>query len=217
MQKDDFKSDLGDWYTNRLEIVGSSKKRTGQDLLFDQINKLKKKPSNFLEVGTGNGWRLREINEKFQIACSGIDPSEKAINLAKKNNPNPNIDYKISTADNLPYQDDSFDIIFFGFCLFLVDREDLFKVAYETDRVLRENGHIIILDFYTPYHTSRNFYNTDLKSYKTDYSKIFSWHPHYHHLAFETFSHTNPKKQFSSDFSESLAMHVIEKKIKNEI
>ena len=82
-------------------------------------------PKNVLEIGCSSGWRLEGLVEKYKCRCSGIDPSSKAINYGNKSYPN--IELKISTADNLPYKSDFFDNVIIGFCLYLCDRSKLFK------------------------------------------------------------------------------------------
>ena len=58
------------------------------------------------------------------------------------------ISAKIGTADQLDFEDKYFDFVIFWFCLYLCDRDDLFQIAKETDRVIKNEGFIIVLDFY---------------------------------------------------------------------
>jgi SAM-dependent methyltransferase len=83
------------------------------------------------------------------------------------------------TADILPFKDHYFDIIIFGFCLYLCDREDLFRIASEADRVLGEPGWLLILYFFSPF-PKKNVYHfcKGVQSYKMDYRTLFTWHPH---------------------------------------
>ena len=50
----------------------------------------------------------------------------------------PDVKLKIGTAEKLKFEDDKFDLIIFGFCLYLCDREDLIKIVDETNRVLKK-------------------------------------------------------------------------------
>jgi len=88
-----------------------------------------------LEVGCGEGKRLQWLQENRAVKCSGIEPSSKAVELATSRG----VDAAKGTADSLPFSNDLFDFVVFGFCLYLCDREDLFKIAYKADRVLKKN------------------------------------------------------------------------------
>ena len=62
----------------------------------------------------------------------------------------------------------------------MCDRADLFKIANEADRKLVENGHLIILDFYSPLPFKNNYMDRDdIFSFKQDYSAIFEVMPWY--------------------------------------
>lgn len=89
MQKNDFKGQLGDWYTKRLVDIGSKSKRVGQDLLVSQLELLPRHPTNILEIGCGVGWRISELKKFFQCNAVGIDPSQRAIEAAKNDYPPP--------------------------------------------------------------------------------------------------------------------------------
>ena len=117
-----------------------------------------------MEIGCGHGWRLNLLNKIYKSDCWGIDPSAQVINEGKKEFKG--ITLEKGTADALPYDKDMFDMVIFGFCLYLCDRSDLFKIAYESDRVLKDLGNIVILDFYStlPY---RNDY-----AHRQDYTVI---------------------------------------------
>jgi hypothetical protein len=51
--------------------------------------------------------------------------------------PYPNLNLKIGTADVLLFDDGFTDVIWYEFCLYLVDRVFLHRVDAEADRVLR--------------------------------------------------------------------------------
>ena len=86
----------------------------------------------------------------------------------------------MGTADKLPFEDQSVDILVYGFCLYLCDREDMFKIAAEEIELSRSNGWIAIIDFWTK-SDRRNGYrhHSEVMSYKTRPEEMFIWHPHY--------------------------------------
>ena len=72
-----------------------------------------KKDIKVLEIGCGQGRFLNLLQQHRQWELYGIDPSKKAIDFAK----NLGINAFVGTADELPFSDDTFDLIIFGFCL----------------------------------------------------------------------------------------------------
>ena len=65
-------------------------------------------PHGVLEIGCSNGWRLEAIREKYGCDCLGIDPADSQFPYIFK-----------GTADSLPYPDNQFDLVIYGFCLYL--------------------------------------------------------------------------------------------------
>jgi ubiquinone/menaquinone biosynthesis C-methylase UbiE len=176
-QKEVFLNEEGDnWYSRNKDYV--NQKKMENDFLLKEIITLspsENQSEKLLEIGCGNGKRLLEL-KKNNFNVFGIDPSKSAIEEARLNG----INALVGTADSLPFVDNSFDVLVFGFCLYLCDREDLFKIASEADRVLKKNGYLYILDFYSKDNSSNNYHHFEgLKSYKMDYSKLFNWHPDY--------------------------------------
>lgn len=170
-----FKSHLADEFFDRI-------KDKDFDHKIDPIVKIlddNLKGKSLLEIGCGTGSRLNFFKKNFRLGrCVGIEPSGKAVSHASENFSS--IEFYQGTADDLRVIDGSFDIIVFGFCLYLCDRKDLFKIASETDGKLNENGQLIIFDFYTPFpYKNRYLSLPDTFSYKQDYSKIFDAMPWY--------------------------------------
>jgi ubiquinone/menaquinone biosynthesis C-methylase UbiE len=129
-----------------------------------------------LEIGCGEGYRLRWLEDHRGFTCSGIEPSEKAVNAACKDG----LEVKRGTADLLPYGNGEFDFLVFGFCLYLCDQDDLFMIAQEANRVLSQNGWLIIHDFYSNIPRSVKYaHHEGVSSNKMDYRKLFEWHPAY--------------------------------------
>jgi ubiquinone/menaquinone biosynthesis C-methylase UbiE len=129
-----------------------------------------------LEVGCGEGKRLRWISENLGMECHGIDPSAKAVGMSRE----VGVLAVQGTADELPYLDETFDFLIFGFCLYLCDRDDLFTIAREANRVLKPDAWLIIHDFFSEKPTKRAYHHLDgIYSFKMDYRSLFDWHPYY--------------------------------------
>lgn len=145
-------------------------------LNFYSGNNLKKNTNSILEIGCGDGSRLGYLSTQLKKNFYGLDPSKKSILEARKKG----IIARIGTADILPYKKKFFEMVIFGFCLYLVDDEDLFKTVTEADRVLNNKGIIVIYDFlsknpkYQKYKHHKNIYSRHM-----NYKKLFITHPSY--------------------------------------
>lgn len=138
------------------------------------------RPSNVLEIGCGTGWRLERIRHQFDLGvdtCRGCDLSHAAILAGRLKHPK--VGLRVATASNLGYPADSFDLVIFGFCLYLVDREELFQVVAEADRVLADHGWLVIHDFLAEPHSKAYGHDPRLATYKMPYHHLFTANPSY--------------------------------------
>lgn len=140
-QRDIWASGLGDvWLKENREILGK------YDLVSEVMERLGLKPKVLLEIGCSNGWRLLKLREKYGCIACGIDPSPSAIAEAVGSGLEPT-QVVVGTADQIGAQDKSFDVVIFGWCLCFIAPEDWFRLSAEVDRVLKDDGYIIIDDF----------------------------------------------------------------------
>lgn len=86
-----------------------------------------------IEIGVGSGL----FAEKLKINY-GIDPSERMLELARQRN----IIVKKGVAEDLPYENNSFDFALFVTSICFVDNPA--KAINEAYRILKKNGGIII-------------------------------------------------------------------------
>lgn len=150
------------------------------DPVMEAIEKAGITPHNVLEVGCGNGWRLNLLTDKY-TSCNawGVDPGLLETRAYA------DLHLISGTAIELPHRDGfqrpfEFDLIIYGFCLYLVDREDLFKVVAEGDRVLQDGGHLVIHDFHPEYpHKVKYKHKEGLFSYKMDHAQLWLANPAY--------------------------------------
>jgi ubiquinone/menaquinone biosynthesis C-methylase UbiE len=178
-QKEIFLQSEGDaWFNRNQKGVAMRKFPDDDALLQEMIDFL---PANtggmkVLEVGCGDGTRLAWLKNNLNADCYGVEPSAQAVAAARAKA----INVQQGTADALPFDSHSFDIVIFGFCLYLCDREDLFRIASEADRVLRSPGWLMILDFFSPTPRARTYHHRPgVQTYKMDYRTLFTWHPNY--------------------------------------
>ncbi len=174
-QKSLFKNSYADEFFERIQ----NQTEVFNDDPISQVLKGNLSGQSLLEIGCGTGARVNYLKDKHGLGrCVGIEPSKKAVETAKKSFNN--AEFYIGTADDLSEIKGNFDIVIFGFCLYLCDRKDLFKIANEADSILKEGGVLVIYDFYTPIPFKNNYHNSsNIFSYKQDYSEIFDAMPWY--------------------------------------
>jgi ubiquinone/menaquinone biosynthesis C-methylase UbiE len=170
----DFEGD--NWFFRNKEALASTPEQ--MDYLLQEILAVipaEKGQQEILEIGCGNGKRLKALKQ-HGFSVKGLDPSKAAIEEASNNG----VTAYVGTADKLPFEDNEFNVLVFGFCLYLCDREDLFMIAAEANRVLKKGGYIFIRDFYAKSEYANDYHHLKgIKSYKMDYSQLFQWHPDY--------------------------------------
>lgn len=203
-QKSIFLSGEGDaWFERNLPALG----RKEQDLIVTELLNLQVRPKFVAEVGCGEGERLSLFRKSFGSTCWGFDPSAKAVDHGRSTYPD--IAFEVGTADKIELVDSSVDVLIFGFCLYLADPGDYFKIAAEADRVLIDGGLVVILDF-SPSHVFKNAYShkPGVFAHKMDFSKLFTWNPAYRLI---NRRYTEHGSNFSYDENESICLDFIRK------
>jgi ubiquinone/menaquinone biosynthesis C-methylase UbiE len=107
--------------------------------IFSLLGNLKEK--TVLDAGCGNGYLTRKMAETAK-EVTGIDLTEKLIEIAKSKNNPPNVKFLQGSVNELPFDDKTFDTILSN--LVLMDVEDLDKTAKEFLRVLKTGGNLVI-------------------------------------------------------------------------
>ncbi len=191
-QKDIFLQSEGDaWFSRNRQALADRKFPDGDAILAELCGLLPKESNRklkVLEIGCGEGGRLVWLQQNCAVECYGVDPSTQAVEAATARG----IKAFKAVADELPFSAEAFDVVIFGFCLYLCDRSDLFRIACEADRVLRLPGWLIIQDFFSPVPRSRIYHHRPgVISYKMDYRTLFSWHPDYECLTHKVRGHQN--------------------------
>jgi len=105
--------------------------------------------SKVLDVGTGPGSIAATARNRGAHA-TGIDYAEDMVRTARKLNPD--IEFQLADAADLPFADESFDAVVMGFTLFLIPRPE--KALREAFRVLLPGGSVAftVWDGATPGH-----------------------------------------------------------------
>ena len=135
------------WFERNKSIINSYS--ASSDKVIELIEKYNVDNDSILEIGCSAGYRLNALKELYPKAnVFGIEPSGKAIEYGKTNYKN--IEFLQGTADDLSqFKNESLDVVIVGFVFYVIDRNILFKVISEIDRVLKNGGIIIIIDFFS--------------------------------------------------------------------
>ena len=157
-QKETFIIKEGDqWFKRNNSVVSNTK--NFKDI--DSFVSLIKEKDKILEIGTSSGTKLDYLSRNLSgldLGLYGIDPSYEAIKNGSQQYPNLNL--KQGTSDQIDFDDQYFDVVILGFCLYLVDRELMFKTVSEVDRTLKQGGYLVITDFETPVLMKRIYKHT---------------------------------------------------------
>jgi len=168
-----FLSSEGDaWYKRNKSHI-EREQDFGQDIDFilQALKGSSFEIQDLLEVGCSSAVKLNQLALSFSSRGSGIDPSSLAINFGRKQFPN--LDLHVGLASRLPFEEDQFDLVVFGFCLYLVPPEEIELALKEALRVLRPKGFIALTDFDPGIEITVPYKHLDgLVSYKRDYTQL---------------------------------------------
>ncbi len=113
-----------------------------------------------LDIGCGDGTYTIELFEAAQpISIEGIDAAQEAIDVAKEKNANRRINFTVASAYELPYENQSFDIVQLRGVLHHLDRpiealKEALRVA-DTLIIIEPNGYspvLKLIERFSPYH-----------------------------------------------------------------
>src|SRR3989344_5758985 len=172
-QNNVFYKSEGDQWFKRNEAVLLFRNQN-YDWPIKLIRKHKIKPQKVLEIGAANGWRLAEIKKLYgRTRCVGVEPSAKAVWAGRRNFPQ--IKMLRGLSSDLPVKG-TFDLVIVNYVLHWVDRALLFKTFSEIDRVLADDGYLIVSDFYPSVATSNLYHHIrggKVRTYKQNYAEMF--------------------------------------------
>ena len=198
------------WYTRNPKSNQITGNEQELDFIYSTLDPFRDQLSSILEIGCGGGAKLEALSKHFQASGFGIDPSVVAIKDATKrcSTIGSGLNFQTGLATDLPYDDGQFDLVFFGFCLYLVPPREIFRAVAEADRVLRNGGFLVILDFdYGSLKVNPYKHASSVFSFKNNYSELFTSSNYYHLVSKWSFSHFS--MSFVSDKDERVAIEVL--------
>ena len=148
-----------------------------RDPVMDVMQGLNFRPRRALEVGCADGWRLEKLRNTYGCEVFGAEPGRQAgIEAAARRVP-----VVQCTAATLAVPG-PFDLVIYGFCLYLADPSEWLRVAADGDSVLVAGGHLVIHDFAAiarPF--ARPYEHRDgILSYHFDFAGLWLASPLYH-------------------------------------
>ncbi|NJN96692.1 MAG: class I SAM-dependent methyltransferase [Anaerolineales bacterium] len=214
MNQDDifFHSEGNRWFLrNRSALIAE------QRLVHDPVLKILEladlKPENVLEIGASNGYRLHELQTRLNCRATAIEPSQEAIEDGQARYPE--ITFLQGIASALPINDnEQFDLVIVNFVFHWIDRATLLRSVAETDRVLKDGGHLIIGDFYPAYPERVTYHHlpeSNVWTYKQNYTEIFLATHLYDLMAFLALDHSSHQVQPVLDSRNRIQVAVLRK------
>ncbi|ABB25018.1 Methylase involved in ubiquinone/menaquinone biosynthesis-like [Synechococcus sp. CC9902] len=174
----------------------------------------KSEVGRILEIGAGTGLPLAFLSDFLEADGVGIEPSKQAVEnwetLRHEVGGGARVSMSVGLASDLPFEDKSFDLVLFGFCLYLVDRSLLYRAVAEADRVLRDGGFLAIHEFDSQSAYANEYsHRQGILSYKNDYSNIFTSSGHYYLVS--KHSHAHLAEHFAPDIDERVSLSLLYK------
>lgn len=201
------------WFNRNRENLSSPDASMGVNSITSMLLPFRDEISSILEIGCSDGSKLRALCKNLEAKGFGIDPSTDAIAEGNKSVDSAiEVHLTVGTAADLPFENASFDIVYFGFSLYLIDRHLLFQSVAEADRVLKPGGFLLIQDFNPGVRQKRPYSHLEgLYSYKNSYAELFTASGHYFEAERVSFSHS--KGSFDKDPHERISISLLYKEI----
>lgn len=139
------------------------------------LNSLTSENDHILLAGIGTGLDIPFLSPGRHY--SGIDLTPAMLSKARQLSHHVEIDLQIGNVMNLPYKDNSFDFVVMHLIMAVVS--DPGKALQETQRVLKNNGHVIILDKFLKRGQRalvRRFFNPLIRHIATQTNVVFEDH-----------------------------------------
>ena len=108
---------------------------------------LPKKGMKVLDVGCGTGIHL-DMYRRFNCKLYGIDTSPSMLDVARSRLGD-KAELNLGDAAQMPYKKDTFDLVLCMLALHEMDQLTRILVLSEIRRVLKTDGHILLIDYHT--------------------------------------------------------------------
>jgi len=105
-----------------------------------------------LDFGCGTGLLTRMLKQSSpNVQVTGLDGDEDVLNIARAKSRGADIQWDHALAFDMPYPDNSFDVVVSSFVTHHLTSVDKVRAFKEVHRILRPNGWFHIVDFGPPF------------------------------------------------------------------
>ncbi len=177
-----FSKEADDWFDRNSPVInaGEDEQRTirlekKRERIAAAIRQCGIAPRRMLEIGGSNGYDLAALQQEFGCEAFVVEPSRRAVEDGAKRFPNINIRQGVA-SDLKCFADGEFDFVLIKGVFCWIGREELLQSVAEMDRVLADQGHLMLIDYYveTPL-MNRNVHvrEQEIYCFKMDHAAIF--------------------------------------------
>lgn len=147
--------EMGNWapfYDLMIKFMTLGRERQLREMTVDFVPL--KAGDNVLDLGCGTGTLTLVAKERAGAAgeVCGIDATPEMIEIARRKAARGAMDvrFEVGSIADIPFPDGKFDTVLCSFMMHHVPPEIKQKGISEIMRVLRKNGHLLILDMHQP-------------------------------------------------------------------
>lgn len=170
--------DSDGYFARNFDVLVPEEDRLTQSL--DKVN-ASSPIQRLLEVGCTNGWRLSAAAAKFGCEVVGVEAGATAVHDGRQRFPEVSLYYGLAPEVlETDLSNERFDCIALGMFMYVLPREDLFRLASIVDALLSDDGHLVVQDFLYPSSVQSDYaHSTELQTFKSDPSAPWTWSPMY--------------------------------------
>lgn len=171
MQKDTYSLFLQNNKKHAEDYYKKSLQKTQQQIMLENLLLCDKNidenlPYKIADLGCGGGTLSFHLNKIFKNATfSLLDYNQNAIDIAKEINSGDNFEFNVGSIFELPFDDNSFDMVFCWQLLLIFNIDDFKKALYEMLRILKPGGKFYASSLFNFEHNvdiSSSFYDNTL-------------------------------------------------------
>jgi SAM-dependent methyltransferase len=171
-------------------------------------------PERVLEIGAANGFRLAAIHERTGAETVAVEPSAQAVFEGKARFPF--VTFIRGTASAVPLRR-TFDLVIVNFVFHWIDRQNLLGAVAEVDRLVGDNGYLLIGDFHPANRLRVRYHHLadrEIYTYKQNYAATFLASGLYHAVGVLTAHHASKQLQARVAESERIGAWLLRKEFR---
>ena len=140
-------SDVAINYDLMNDVMSFGAHRIWKKIFIDIVNPIKKE--KIIDIGSGSGDLVLEIQKKqFKGKIDVVDLNQEMLNVGKKRIKKNNVNFYLKNAEDLSFENNSYDKYIISFCLRNVT--NINRSIKEALRILKPGGQYYCLEFSKP-------------------------------------------------------------------